>query len=575
MKKIIQLTIICCIALITISCSKTITPTNIEFDQFIETIIPEYLSAEDPNIPFLFANPQSVGLTTEMPDYSLPTYHKYLKMVEKDQLLLTKIQKYDYKKLSDSQEITYDVIVYQLKNSIDSLNYYYYDAGELGTFLGTNCDLPYIFIAWPLFSQNSLDQMIDVLNNLPATFQSYIDFERERIKQGLPRLKNIYQGIIDQAKAVVKEKDDYFLYKTLIDRIAEVKQLSPTQIQSYQKLITQGIKNGLMPAYQKLIDQLTPILTQAEPDRNKTTLSNYPKGKQYYQYLLASNVGVDTSYDKLYNYLENKLSNLAKQLQKLYQIDPNPSEDTNKVEDINELIYMLAENSEKDFPPISIPKYNLVEVDKSLQDNFSPAAYFTPALDSDYPNLVLMNPANKDDSSIAKTIAHETFPGHMYQFNYVKESDLPMIRKIISITGYSEGWGKYADHYARLFPELTEYYPAELYSVNEDFVYTLWALIDVGIHTANMTTNDVHQLFKGYFSDSITLEDVYYYFDIVNENPTNMVQYYYSYFLLEDYKQEFKKQMGSKYSDLLFHTKVLEIGSVPFPILHKYLKQIK
>lgn len=52
------------------------------------------------------------------------------------------------------------------------------------------------------------------------------------------------------------------------------------------------------------------------------------------------------------------------------------------------------------------------------------------------------------------TLAHEGFPGHLYQTIMSYQSGLPAIRSILNYPGYVEGWATYVEmmsyHYAGL-----------------------------------------------------------------------------------------------------------------------------
>ncbi len=568
MKKIISIILIIFMSFGLIGCSAPQTvKDNSEFTSFVEALPARMLPNDAPILTSLFLNPEDYGFQPETPDYAIESYQEHLDSIQDYRLILAELEEFDYNSLSYDQQITYDVVKYSLDEVIESENFYYYANSQLGSFLGINSDLPYIFMAIPLVDKADIETMIATLNDLPRAFQSYIDFEKAKIEEGMPDFIEFYQAIYDQASLVVLAGDDYFLYENLKQRITEVDGLTNEDIKSYQAQVTDALTNGFIVAYNLLVEQMPDLEKSAATKREDVALYNTELGIEYYNLLLKSNVGIDLDAEETYEYLIEKADILLTEIFTEYGKDGNAHQVT-KVENIEQHINFLYADTLENFPEIELPEFVVREVDESLQDSFSPAAYFIPPIDGHQENLILFNPANISDDT-PMTIIHEGLPGHMYQYNYVRQSDIPTIRQIISYTGYSEGWAKYVDHYQITHSELIEYYPSYVSLLESDFSYLLWAIIDVAIHTQGWTPEDVLDFMSEFYEIDQTTAN--YYYDVVLENPTNMVQYYVTFYMLRDLKEEFKKNNPDDYTELLFHTKVLEVGSVPFPILKKHL----
>jgi len=139
-------------------------------------------------------------------------------------------------------------------------------------------------------------------------------------------------------------------------------------------------------------------------------------------------------------------------------------------------------------------------------------------------------------------------------------------------TGYIEGWAKYADHFCVKYGKDADKTMVRIDMLNDDFAYIMWCMIDVGVNHYGWGIKETQEFMSTYYN--VTFDDAEYYFNVVQENPTNMVQYYYSYFLIEDYKVDFFAD-NRKATDKLFHDSILELGAVPFPILKKHLQAVK
>lgn len=81
-------------------------------------------------------------------------------------------------------------------------------------------------------------------------------------------------------------------------------------------------------------------------------------------------------------------------------------------------------------------------VDKSLEEHISPAFYLTTPLDAYQDNVIYLNGNAKYDLTKAfTTIAHEGYPGHLYQNCFYQSQNPLPVRSVVNIGGYTEGWG--------------------------------------------------------------------------------------------------------------------------------------
>lgn len=77
------------------------------------------------------------------------------------------------------------------------------------------------------------------------------------------------------------------------------------------------------------------------------------------------------------------------------------------------------------------------------------ALYVPPAPDGSAPGLFLINPAESarlPRYRIPALVVHETVPGHHTEASFAMEvAGLPLIRQLMWVTGYGEGWATYAE----------------------------------------------------------------------------------------------------------------------------------
>ena len=183
------------------------------------------------------------------------------------------------------------------------------------------------------------------------------------------------------------------------------------------------------------------------------------------------------------------------------------------------------------FPEIPDHKYTFKEVPEVFADSFSPAAYLAYHLDTYDSNMILTNPGNMG-GDLGCTLAHEGYPGHMFQSIYTRSvSDHPYM-ELVASTGYKEGWAQYVEvKAAALFFDATED-QAKLYESETLLDLLLMARIDIGVGyegwTAEDSANYINDLLGVKFLTADSLTDLV---ELVAMDPCYALKYAGGYLL--------------------------------------------
>ena len=226
----------------------------------------------------------------------------------------------------------------------------------------------------------------------------------------------------------------------------------------------------------------------------------------------------------------------------------------------------------RDFPPIDDCSYTIKPVPKALEATLSPAFYLTVPLDRPEDNSIYINGGSTSASkNLYSTLAHEGYPGHMYQTQYFNKHNTCELRKLLSFTSYSEGWATYVEYYSYGLDNGLGKELGQLLQHNNAFTLALYAMLDINIHYEGWDLAKVEEYLKQYFqiNDSSIVATIY---QDVAENPANYLEYYVGYLEIVNMRQEAVKQLGAQYSDLAFNTFLLNIGPAPFTVIRGYFK---
>ena len=106
----------------------------------------------------------------------------------------------------------------------------------------------------------------------------------------------------------------------------------------------------------------------------------------------------------------------------------------------------LKETIKKDFPEAPDANFTVKYVDEALEDYLSPAFYLTSPIDDYKENSIYINEGSHyEKMKLFTTLAHEGFPGHLYQNVFANTSGLPSVRQLLNYSGYTEGWATYVE----------------------------------------------------------------------------------------------------------------------------------
>ena len=204
-----------------------------------------------------------------------------------------------------------------------------------------------------------------------------------------------------------------------------------------------------------------------------------------------------------------------------------------------------------------------------MVEYFRPAFYMIPAIDNAKENVIYLNPGHMpDDLSLFTTLAHEGYPGHLYQTVYFNAAQPDPIRSLLNFGGYTEGWATYSEMLSYYFAPI-EKEQATLMQRNNSVLLGLYALADMGIHYDGWTLLDTVSFFRSYgITDTEAIEEIY---DLILSDPANYLKYYIGYVEFLELKKEAIEKWGKDFSQERFHQAVLDVGPAPFELIREYI----
>ena len=543
--------------------SETSAGQNRQFRQFTKQLFCQELSSNTISLHYTLKNPKEYDIReNEVTFGTFPTDNKNL--LASVENLEEVLKTFDYNKLSVENSLTYDVLKCYLNMTERDADYILYDE-PMGLVSGVQTQLPLILSEYPFYEQSDVDTYLQLMKTTPEYFASLLKFEQKKSKAGLFMSDKMAEQVIEQCKAFRDMGENNYLYSTFAERVQTVTSLSDKQKSDYIQKNARIMKAYVLPAYDNLICAIEKLKGSG---KNEQGLCYLPKGKDYYEQVVEASTGSTRSVEEIRDMTRRQMTEDLEAMERVMKIsekEVNASIPQNPTSILQDLQTKITTS----FPKLPDTTYEVKYVPKAMQEHLSPAFYMIPAIDAYNENVIYVNEAQIGNTmALFTTLAHEGYPGHLYQTVYFANTNPDPIRTVLNFGGYVEGWATYAEMCSYYLAPLTKD-QATLLQKNSSIVLGLYTLADIGIHYDGWSREDAVAFYKKYgIGDEDNVNRIY---DLILGSPGNYLKYYVGYVEFLELKKDWVKEYGSQASQKEFHKAVLDIGPAPFKVVEKYI----
>lgn len=543
--------------------SETSAGQNRQFRQFTKQLFCQELSSNTISLHYTLKNPKEYDIReNEVTFGTFPTDNKNLLAAVEN--LEEVLKTFDYNKLSVENSLTYDVLKCYLNMTERDAEYILYDE-PMGLVSGVQTQLPVILSEYPFYEQSDVDTYLQLMKTTPEYFASLLKFEQKKSKAGLFMSDKMAEQVIEQCKAFRDMGENNYLYSTFAERVWTVTSLSDKQKSDYIQKNARMMKAYVLPAYDNLICTIEKLKGSG---KNEQGLCYLPKGKDYYEQVVEASTGSTRSVEEIRDMTRRQMTEDLEAMERVMKIsekEVNASIPQNPTSILQDLQTKITTS----FPELPDTTYEVKYVPKAMQEHLSPAFYMIPAIDAYNENVIYVNEAQIGNTmALFTTLAHEGYPGHLYQTVYFANTNPDPIRTILNFGGYVEGWATYAEMCSYYLAPLTKD-QATLLQKNSSIVLGLYTLADIGIHYDGWSREDAIAFYKKYgIGDEDNINRIY---DLILGSPGNYLKYYVGYVEFLELKKDWVKEYGGQASQKEFHKVVLDVGPAPFKVVEKYI----
>ena len=552
---------------------------NGKFEAFTQEVFRNEVSGSSLTLHYSLAHPEKQGIRRKAASLgTIPTdmqnTYKVCQQYE------DKLKAFRYSHLSTENQMTLDsmLLYYHTEKSLGD-NYLLQE--PLGPSLGIQAQLPVLLAEYAFYEDRDISDYLNLLTTIRPYFQSIIKFEQKKSQAGFFMSDATLDRILAQCSAFIRNPDENYMLDIFRTKISDYGKLSGSEQQTLILTHQNLMKTEVIPAYQELMTGLEALRGTG---KNPRGLAYFKGGKAYYLYLLQSQTSTYVPVKEIEKRLSRQLSSEIGIIGNMLRQNPELLTTLNKGISFTEMrpaqiLSSLQKKISSDFPPLEDVSFELKTVHDSMKDYLSPAFYLTPPIDTGTPNVIYINPAaNYQGLELFTTLAHEGFPGHLYQTVSFERQNPSGIRNLLDTSGFAEGWATYVEPFA--YEYAADYILdssasdlARLAWLNRSINLCMYSLLDIEIHYNGWSQAESASFLKAFgIEDSTVISEIYQY---ILETPGNYLKYYWGYLSLLDLRTAEQKRLGQDFDMKDFHRRVLKIGGVQFPVLEKYIDMIE
>lgn len=552
----------------------SLTASQKEFQSFCDSVFREEMEdAGTLDLHYMLRDPDVYGIEAGEVSLGTCSLSEMIKNTNAGKKIKEQLSTFDRSRLTDEQKILFDSLSDRLDTARMAEGLELYEQ-PLAPSIGIQAQLPILLAEYSFDSIKDVEDYLMLLSQIDTYYEQIIKFENQKAAAGLGPSDSSIDAILKSCESYLIDPDTNFLTETFALRLSELEKaipLSPEQKSAFDTRHRLAIREHFIPAYHSLINALTALKGHG---LNDSGLCGFKEGKRYYEYLVKSGPGVSYSVEELRSALSRRMKKDYEALEIL--LAENPSVDFHGgsflLTEPEKILSDLSIQMESSFPALSECSYEIRYVPEYLETALSPAFYLTAPVDEINRNIIYINRGYPDSTeNLYTTLAHEGFPGHLYQTVYHRLHSSSPLEALLSCSGANEGWATYVENHACCFDNGLSDAVGKYRALIRSFSLCVHGILDIGINYDGWTKEQTKQFITSCFhTDEDTVNRLW---QTMIDTPANYLEYCGGYVEYMEMREQAEEALGNSFSPLEFHTFLLDLGPMPFSVIRSHFEQ--
>ena len=541
------------------------------FDELCDDIFKQMLEDNSFNAHFVVSDPSEYGVTFNADDYTLGGV-----LIDEDEdddvdRYLDKLHKITRKSLTDEQKTAYDSIEFYLvtQKNYEGLEMYY---NYFGPTSGITSNLSSNFIEYVFYDQDDVDHYLEYLKDCERYIDEAVDVLYKQSEKGYFMPGYVADEVIEQCDKILNAETEA-LVVTFEDKIDGLG-LDDKVKDEYIETNKQYVDKYYLPSYEKVKNAVSELKTTGTNDGGLCGFGD--DGKALYKAILRDKTSSDKTPEEIIELLEDEMNECVKSLTAVIAMDYNAYEEFMDYkagfDTPDDVLKYIIREMESDFPAPATTNYNIEYQNKACEVEGTLAYYVSSRIDDISINNIKVNGSEVESGSLMmyETLAHEGYPGHLYEFtNFYNNDSICNARKALDFTGATEGWAKYVENCVDEYLDMSRNV-RELNRVNNLISYICSSRVDIGVNYEGWSIDDVYSYLAQYYE--INRETATEMFYSAVGDPGVLLPYTVGNILMQDLRDKAEKKLGIGFEALEFHKWILDTGITAFPVYEDRLE---
>ena len=540
-----------------------------DFRAYADEIFADFMSDYGPfDQHFFLQHPENYGLDPDdlyWMDYGADDDNEEFLATMNE--VLDTLAGFRYENLDEECRMTYDLLKNYCEESIATIDLpELYEPLSFST--GIPSSLPSELAIYNFENKKDVEHYLGLLELVPEYFDGIMVFEQKKLDQGLFMNEEQCAKSIEQLESFLSSQEESFLYSTFESRIRALNLYTEDEITELLAENKRIVDECFYPSYQKMLDKLK---TMKGKNKYDGAICNYPHGKEYYEAQVRSSTGSSMTPEEMMELLQDTLKKDMNQIDGIIARDSTLARKYNSFSypdwTPEETLEFLSKAIRSEYPEIAPVNYTVNYVDESLRDFLSPAFYFVPQIDNDLMNQIFINSnPGEEAEDIFITLAHEGYPGHLYQKNYSKQHGITPLHYLLCTNGYTEGYAEYIEFRAYSMLPKCDTNLAKYFRLNSEASLCIYAICDIGINYMGWEVGKTAGFIGEYFSDPV--ETAKWMHNQVVSDPGGYLDYIIGELEISALASEAKK---AGMTTMNFNKRLLDLAGLPFDMIRTYM----
>lgn len=493
---------------------------------------------------------------------------------------LSRLAEFDDSPLTASQELTRDILRWQLEDVLTRREYMYHPY-LFGPMHGPHIDLPmFMQRGHTIHSLTDAENYIARLEQFDTVFAQFMSSAKIQRQESIVPPDFIIDATIETVEEFISvPPEENPLHTTFLFQLEAMEDLDAAARMELSQQVVERVAAVVYPLFADFAD----YLEQLKGEGISLGIWELPDGREYYRRLTRSVTTTSLSPADIHRMARNTAGSLraeiAEQMTELGLNQGSVAYALNQIYrnyDLTDPDQLLAEYEKtmEEFYRLLPKLFNILPVaevvvlPKPPHLEHFPAHYIVPAMDGSRPGVFKADTSSPHSIwDVQITTAHETVPGHHLERALKQELDhAHIVRNTFSFLAYSEGWATYCESLIYEFGPHSSDSMGQFNCLVQQMWRAVIAVIDTGIHYMGWDMSEAENYLLQMIGVNVGINR---YVSL----PGQSLAYFVGETTMHALRNQAEEALGDAFDIREYHDVILGEGAMPLELLEQRVEE--